>query len=135
MGTGIVVLGHGSNSAADEGNQMVLALAEMVKQLIADCHLETAFLNPRSQRQRLGEAVEKLVASGARRIIVAPVFLSRGQHIQKDIPEEIEILRRKHRVEIVLADCLGPDRRIAEIMVERIREVASGVFSDGSAGY
>jgi sirohydrochlorin ferrochelatase len=45
-------------------------------------------------------------------------------HVSKDIPEEIEQARLRHPgVEILLARPLLPDPRIAEIVVERIREV------------
>ncbi|MEW6426342.1 MAG: CbiX/SirB N-terminal domain-containing protein [Bacillota bacterium] len=124
MKTGIVVLGHGSRRTVDGANHVLLRLAEMVKASTGADLLETAFLNPRAQRQNLADAVRKLVAGGAKRIIVAPVFLSNGLHIQRDIPAEIEQLKEKYRVEIVPAAHLGADPRIAAVIVDRIREVA-----------
>jgi len=122
MKTGLVVLGHGSRVAVDEANQVLLSLAAMVKERTGFDLLETAFMNPKSQRQNLAEAVGKIVRGGAKRIIVAPVFLSNGLHMQKDIPAEIAELKEKYQVEISLAAHLGPDPRIADVVVERIKE-------------
>jgi len=124
MKTGIVVLGHGSRRAVDEANHVLLRLAEIVKANTGADLLETAFMNPKAERQRLADAVGKLVAGGAKRVLVAPVFLSNGLHMKKDIPAEIEQLKEKYRVEIVLAAHLGADPRIAAVIVDRIREVA-----------
>ncbi|MEW6274401.1 MAG: CbiX/SirB N-terminal domain-containing protein [Bacillota bacterium] len=124
MKTGIVVLGHGSRRAVDEANHVLLRLAEMVKAGTGADLLETAFMNPKAQRQNLADAVGKLVAGGATKIIVAPVFLSNGLHMQKDIPAEIALLKEKHAVEIKTAAHLGADPRIAAVIVDRIREVA-----------
>lgn len=121
MDTGLVLLGHGSRAEVDEANQVLLRLAGMVRGKTGFTLLETAFLNPRARRQNLAEAVEKVVRRGAKRIIVAPVFLSNGLHMQQNIPAEITRLKQKHQVEIRLAAHLGADPRIVEVIVDRIR--------------
>lgn len=121
MDTGLVLLGHGSRAAVDEANQVLLRLAEMVRGKAGFARLETAFMNPKARRQSLAEAVEKMIREGAERIIVAPVFLSNGLHMQQDIPAEITRLKQKYQVEIRLAAHLGADPRIAEVIADRIR--------------
>lgn len=123
MKTGIVVLGHGSRAAVDEANQVLIDLSEMVRERVEFDIFATAFMNPRSQRPGLEQAVAEVVRKGAERVIVAPVFLSNGMHMQKDIPEEVERLRSKYRVEIKIAPHLGADPRLADMIAERIREV------------
>jgi sirohydrochlorin ferrochelatase len=135
MKTGIVLLGHGSRAAVDEANQVLLALAEMVGAKAGADLLEAAFLNPRTKRQNLAEAVGGLISRGAQKIIVVPVFLANGLHVQQDIPAEIEELREKYRVEITLARCLGADPRIADIILDRIGEVTGFGFFDRAAGH
>jgi sirohydrochlorin ferrochelatase len=135
MKTGIVLLGHGSRAAVDEANQVLLALAEMVGAKAGADLLEAAFLNPRAKRQNLAEAVGGLISRGAQKIIVVPVFLANGLHVQQDIPAEIGELREKYRVEITLARCLGADPRIADIILDRIGEVAGFGFFDRAAGH
>lgn len=133
MKTGIVILGHGSRRAVDEANQVFLEIAEMVRARTGADLLETAFLNPRAQRQDLAGAVARLVARGAKRIIVAPVFLANGLHMQKDIPEEIARLREKYQVEIRATAHLGADPRIVEVVVDRIGEVGRVEFFNRAA--
>ncbi|MPN60630.1 hypothetical protein SDC9_208359 [bioreactor metagenome] len=80
-------------------------------------------MNRESGLAGIDEAVDKLIASGATQIIIAPMFLANGVHIQSDIPEEIDVLEKKHPgVSIKMAAHIGPDPRIADILVERIRE-------------
>lgn len=124
MRTGIVVLGHGSRQAVDEANEVLLELASMIKNNMGIQLLENAFMNPKSKRQSLEEAIEKIIKNGAMKIIVAPVFISNGMHMQNDIPAMIEQLKAKYRVEIKCAGHLGADPRIGEIIADRIREVS-----------
>ncbi|MCG9967317.1 sirohydrochlorin cobaltochelatase [Pelotomaculum terephthalicicum JT] len=123
MQIGIVVLGHGSRAVVDEANEVLLELSNMIKANNGFQLLETAFMNPESGRPGLEEAVYKLIGSGAKKIIVAPVFISNGIHMQKDIPVMIEQLKAKYEVEIKCAAHMGADAKIAEIVSERIREV------------
>ncbi len=136
MSAGIVVLGHGSSSEAGTANEFLVDLAAMIREKTGALLVETAYLNRRSQRPGLKEAVEKLVARGAKKIMVAPVFLTCGQHVQKDIPEEIEELKSVYgdKVDIRLARCIGADPRLAEIVAERIGEVAGCEIFNCPAG-
>lgn len=123
MQIGIVVLGHGSRAAVDEANEVLLRLSNMIKVNNDFQLLETAFMNPESGRPGLEEAVNKLVGNGAEKIVVAPVFISNGIHMQKDIPAMIERLKEKYGVEIKCAAHMGADSKIAEVVSDRIREV------------
>jgi len=121
--TGVVLLSHGSRAAVDEANQLFLQLAGLVKQQLEYEIFTTAFMNPRSQRPNLEQAVGKAVREGAERVIVVPVFFFNGLHMQQDIPREIKRLSEKYRVRIDLTGPLGTDPRIADIIVEKIKEV------------
>ncbi|MCL4516051.1 MAG: cobalamin biosynthesis protein CbiX [Firmicutes bacterium] len=128
MKTGIVVLGHGSQARVGEANLVLDSIAALVKDLVKeqlDLDLvEPAFMNRKSGRQGLGEAIDKVVGAGAGKVIVVPVFLTNGLHLQEDIPVELAQAREKYRgeVEIRFASHLGADRRIVEIIVDRIKE-------------
>lgn len=125
MKTGVVILGHGSRAAVGEANEIIMDIAAQVKQGINLETLEVAFMNGKSQRQNLGEAIGKVVAQGADRVIIAPLFITNGLHIREDIPAEIEEAKERYgeKVEIILARYLGADPKIAEIVTERIKEV------------
>lgn len=124
---GIVILGHGSRAAVDEANSFLERVAAEIGGIFNDARVEPAWMNPKSQRQDLARAVARLVMEGAKRIIVAPVFLTDGLHIRKDIPEDIAALKKEYPgVEFRLARHLGFDRRIVAILAERIGEVRDG---------
>ena len=125
MKTGVVILGHGSRAAVGEANEIILDIAAQVKQGMNLDTLEAAFMNSKSQRQNLAEAVDKVVTQGADRVIIAPVFITNGLHIREDIPAEIEEAKARYggKVEIILAHYLGADPKIAEVVAQRIREI------------
>lgn len=124
MKPGIIILGHGSRSAVGEANQVVFQISDMIKERVGHDQVETAIMNRMSGLQTIEEAVEKLVKKGISQITIAPMFFANGMHIQHDIPEEINELRKKYPgVVIDMAGHIGPDPRIADILLERIREV------------
>lgn len=123
MKKGIVVLGHGSRANMSEANQVVFQIADMVKEKVDHDLVEAAIINRMSKMQTLTEAVERLISRGAESVTVAPMFFANGTHIQGDIPEEIGIIQDRYPgVPIHLAQHIGADTRIADILVERARE-------------
>lgn len=124
MKLGIVVLGHGSRSVVGEANQVVFQISDIIKERVGHDLVETAIMNRESGLQTLEEAIRQLVTKGAGRITVVPMFFSNGMHIQYDIPEEISELRTNFPgIPINMARHIGPDPRIADILLDRIREV------------
>ena len=123
MKKGIVVLGHGSRANMSEANQVVFQMADIVKEKMGHDLVEAAIINRMSKLQTLTEAVESLISRGAESVTVAPMFFANGTHIQSDIPEEIGTIQARYpRVTIRLAQHIGADTRIADILVERARE-------------
>lgn len=123
MSLGVIVFGHGSRASVAEANQVIFEVAEMVKKQLGGVPVETAILNKEAGRAGIGDAVDRLVKQGATKIIIAPLFLVNGVHIQTDIPQEIDLLKKQHPgIEIKMAGHIGADMRIADILVERIQE-------------
>ncbi|EAX47822.1 cobalamin (vitamin B12) biosynthesis CbiX protein [Thermosinus carboxydivorans Nor1] len=124
MNIGIVVLGHGSRASVGEANQVVFQVTDMVKARAGHDLVETAIMNRKSGLQDLPGAVRKLIARGARRVIIVPMFFANGMHIQSDIPEEINALKQEFPdVAITMTPHIGADPRIADILMERVQEV------------
>ncbi|MDR3565048.1 MAG: CbiX/SirB N-terminal domain-containing protein [Negativicutes bacterium] len=124
MKPGIVILGHGSRAAVGEANQVVFQISDMIRERVGHDLVETAIMNRKSGLQTIEEAVDKLVSRGISQITIVPMFFANGMHIQQDIPEEISELRCKHPgIVISMARHIGADPRIADILLERIREV------------
>jgi sirohydrochlorin cobaltochelatase len=68
--------------------------------------VELAFLE--IMEPPLDKAVAKLVASGRRRITVAPLFMAQGGHLKRDLPKILDAIRGEHPgVEIVLLPAIG----------------------------
>jgi sirohydrochlorin ferrochelatase len=76
----------------------------------------------------LTEAVEDIVGKGAKRVVVMPLLLFSGNHVLKDIPEEIEKEQKKYPdVEFCYAKNIGADERIAQITGEKIEDAINPV--------
>lgn len=124
MKQGIVVLGHGSRASVGEANQVVFQISDIIRAKVGHDLVETAIMNRKSELQTIEDAVAKLVGRGASRIVIVPMFFANGMHIQYDIPEEIAALEGRYPgITIAMAGHIGADPRIADILLERIREV------------
>ena len=71
-------------------------------------------------------AVAACVAAGARRVVVAPYFLSRGRHIQEDIPALAAAAAAAHPgVEVTVAEPIGLDPLMAQLIEQRVAAVTA----------
>ena len=69
----------------------------------------------------IADAVKKCVSAGASTIIVAPYFLSRGRHIQEDIPALVAAAQTQHpQVKCIVADPIGLDPLMAQLIERRV---------------
>ena len=117
MKTAVILLGHGSQ--ADGGNAALSEVAKIVNDK-GGLDVIPAFLQ--FCQPSLTEAVEKAIAGGAEKVIVSPYFLCMGNHVSRDIPEELDALKAKHPgIEMVMTKHLGVHTKLAEIVMERIR--------------
>lgn len=117
---GIVLLGHGSR--VPEANQGLRELAAKVSRHFPGAAVEVGYLA--HGRPNVEEAVAAVVERGVQEVLVVPLFLFDGMHVQRDIPRHLEALGQRYPgLRLRCTPSLGADRRIAEIVVERIREV------------
>lgn len=128
--TAALLIGHGSRAPGANANMYRVA---------AEVHRRGRFQLVRCGFLELNEpsipvAIEGLVRSGARRIIVIPYFLHMGRHIREDIPEQVAASASAHPgVEIILGGHLDFDPALADIVEKRIAEAASGKDLEGRA--
>lgn len=82
------------------------------------------------------QAVAACAARGARRVVVAPYFLSRGRHIQEDIPALVAQAQRAHPgVRCVVAAPLGGDPLMAQLLDARVAQaLEAGAGDQARAG-
>jgi sirohydrochlorin ferrochelatase len=115
--TEVILLGHGSQAQA--GNEALVDVARLVHELggVKAIPAYLQFCAP-----SLPDAFEQAVADGADRIVVVPYFLYTGNHVTRDIPEELDRLKAAHPgVEVELTSHLGVHEKLAEIVIERIK--------------
>lgn len=90
--TAVVLFGHGARDP-DWAKPMHRAL-EMVQARSPDLLVELAFLE--FMTPSLAEAIDKVVAQGAARVTVIPMFLAQGGHLKKDVPLLVGEARQRY---------------------------------------
>jgi sirohydrochlorin ferrochelatase len=118
MRTGIVVFGHGS-SVASANDAFRTVATEAARHGYWDL-FETAFLEA---SPHLDDAVSRLVAAGADRVLVLPYFLTLGIHLQRDLPRLVDDLSRNHGIPIRVAPPLDGHPDLSRILVARAQEM------------
>ena len=121
MKRAIIVLGHGSK--APQALETLKKYGEMVKAKSGYEIVEIASLQ--FNKPDLPEALDHVISLGAKKVVIVPFFLYNGIHMQEDIPAVIAGETEKNPdVEIILANHLGADHRLVDIVIERIEEVS-----------
>ena len=138
--TGILLLSHGSR--LDDGEEVIKAYKEMYVEEFPDMPVEYGFMEIR--KPGIPETIKKLTEENdLEKIIVVPVFVAHGLHTKRDIPGLLGIEsdyegddhghhHHHHHDhddepvefdgEIVLTDPLGIDKRMYEIIKDRVSE-------------
>ncbi len=108
MKDGIILFGHGSREP-----EWAQPLQSIAHELSGQFVVELAYLE--RMKPTLDEAVDSVVAKGARRVRIVPVFLGVGGHLKTDLPRLIEAARARHAgVEIVLEQTIGERKEITD---------------------
>ena len=119
MTAGLIVFAHGSS--VESANEAVRTLAAQVARAGAWDLVEAAFLE--GGRPDLPEAVDRLAARNARRIVVVPYFLTLGLHLQRDLPRIIEDIRKSRSdLKIQVTAPLDGHPALTQIVLARARE-------------
>lgn len=117
MKEAVVLFAHGSREP-----QWAQPFEALRAQLAARCDIEVAFLE--LMTPALDEAVARLVARGARRVRVVPMFLGQGGHLKRDLPVLAQAIRARHPgLELVLAPAIGEQ---AEVIAALATLIARG---------
>lgn len=119
MKRAILIMAHGSRIA--EANDAAREVAKMVQEMTGEEIVEVSFRELHDPDIQQG--IDNCVAKGATKILLLPYFLFMGAHVQHDLPEEIEMAKKRHPgLEMVMGPHLGVHRKLAEIVTERIGE-------------
>lgn len=120
MKKGIIILGHGSRR--EDANDEIKEIFSKLQVKNPETIYRVAFFE--FGKPSLVDAVQVLLQEKqVEKVIIMPLFLTVGNHIYKNIPEQILRLESAYpHVKFAFARHLGPDRRIVEIVEDRIKE-------------
>jgi sirohydrochlorin cobalto/nickelchelatase len=128
----MLLVGHGSKLPYNK------ELVETTGRLIAEQHpdflVKCAFMNMNvpSIEESLAEFRKEKIDV----LVVVPLFLAKGVHILKDIPEMIGLPEGKTRgtfvlngssIPLIYADPIGSDPLLAELMVKNAKKALSSI--------
>jgi len=119
----IILIGHGSTEKDLHSIDFVADnLHELIHQGCKDECIMVAFLQ--NQEPSVDKAIQHAVLGGAKKIIIHPFLLSSGIHVIQHIPQIVKNARDTYTdAEIICTAPLGGHQKLAEVVLERIREV------------
>jgi sirohydrochlorin cobaltochelatase len=118
---GIALIAHGARDA--RWMVPLHRLKSELAQRLAPTPVSLAFLE--FATPRFSDAVAELYSAGARRVLVAPIFLSGGGHVAKDVPELVRPERERYPdVEFVVTGAIGEEPDVASAMVDAVARLA-----------
>ena len=92
METAIILFAHGSRDA--QWREPIEAVARQIRERQPAVQVRCAYLEICAPA--LPEAAAELIAGGARRIRVFPLFLGVGKHAREDLPLLLDVIRAAH---------------------------------------
>ena len=121
MTTSIILFAHGARDP--EWANPMRRVQAILRQQIPTMPVELAFLE--FLAPTLPECAAQLIAQGAEKIVVLPMFIARGGHLKKETPEMIELLRSTYpEVEFSLGNAIGEHELVVQAMATAARQVA-----------
>ncbi|AVZ78384.1 cobalamin biosynthesis protein CbiX [Zoogloeaceae bacteirum Par-f-2] len=118
----IILFGHGARDP--EWAAPMRRMRARLLQSAPDVRVELAFMEFMSPT--LDQAVDAVVADGARAVTVVPIFLAQGGHLKRDVPLRVEAARRRHPgTDFTLAPVIGEDDGVLAAMAAAVLGFAS----------
>jgi len=100
----LILFAHGSRDP--EWAAPFRAIQRDVAQKNPGVAVELAFLE--TMEPSLPAAAERLIAEGATRLTVAPLFMAQGAHLKKDLAGMLSTLKERNpRIEVAVLPALG----------------------------
>lgn len=120
METAILIISHGSKSAKTK--EEVSVLTDKLKSKFNTYYLDFAFLE--IETPSIPDGLDKCIAQGAKKIIIALNFLNSGKHVDKDIPEIVaQVEKRTPHVEFLITCPIGQHEGIVHLFADLIESI------------
>jgi len=131
MGTkGMLLVGHGSTMPYNQ--ELVEKTAALIKAKNAGFIVKCGFMN--MNKPTIRESLDAFRREPIDALVVVPLFLAKGVHIEKDIPGEIGLpegvkkgtfVLNGRSVPLVYADPIGSDPLLADLMIKNASSALS----------
>ena len=126
MTTAIVLFAHGARDP--EWANPLRRVQAAIRQRANGVNVELAFLE--FMAPTLPECVTALVADGATKIVVMPMFIAQGGHLKRDVPEMLNLLRSTYpEVQFSLGGAIGENEIVVQAMAEAALKSAGSEFA------
>lgn len=113
MTTALILFAHGARDP--EWANPMRRVQAAIRLRMTSVPVELAFLEFMSPT--LPERAAELIAQGADKIVVMPMFVARGGHLKKETPEMLEVLRSTYpNVEFSLGNAIGEYELVVQAM-------------------
>jgi sirohydrochlorin cobalto/nickelchelatase len=129
---GMLLVGHGSTMPYNQ--ELVEKTATMIKVKNTDFIVKCGFMN--MNKPTIKESLEAFRHEPIEALVVVPLFLAKGVHIEKDIPGEIGLpegtktgtfVLNGKTIPLVYADPIGSDPLLADLMVKNANKALTRV--------
>jgi sirohydrochlorin ferrochelatase len=127
---GMLLVGHGSTMPYNQ--ELVEKTAAMIKAQNTDFIIKCGFMNMNTPT--IKDSLNEFRRESIDALVVVPLFLAKGVHIEKDIPGEIglaegvkrgEFLLNGKSIPLVYADPIGSDPLLANLMIKNATKALS----------
>jgi sirohydrochlorin cobaltochelatase len=121
MKTALILFAHGARDP--EWANPMRRVQSVVRDQVAGVPVELAFLEFMSPN--LPDCAAQLIAQGAEKVVILPMFIARGGHLKKEVPEMLGELRCTYpNVEFSLGGAIGEHETVVQAMASAALEVA-----------
>ncbi len=115
MTTALILFAHGARDP--EWANPMRRVQAVVRQRVAEIPVELAFLE--FMAPTLPECAAALIAAGAKKVVVMPMFIARGGHLKNEVPTMIDALRSAYpEVEFSLGGAIGENDIVIQAMAD-----------------
>ncbi|AEB94174.1 MAG: CbiX/SirB N-terminal domain-containing protein [Metallosphaera sp.] len=127
MKLGILLVLHGSR--VNEWRDVAVNYRDLLKNYFDLVQFGFIEFNEPTLRQ----ATESLIRLGATKIVAVPLLFAAGAHFYRDIPRLIGVNENgkvnidNKIVDVIIARPIGIDKRVAEILKERVEQAIDGL--------
>ncbi len=116
----VVLVAHGSRQ--EKENNVFDNIVEMVRDMLGcEYCVEGAFMS--FSDMNIEYKLEEVIKKGATEICIVPYLLFAGNHVKETIPSKVNTFMANYpNIQVTIKDSLGIDKRLAEIVVDRIKK-------------